>query len=480
MRRFRASWVARHRAFLVAGVLVLLVALVAWSRDRRAASSEADAVDCVQLRDELHRLSGSVRALDGATGHVLWQAPTGWTDARPSVAGRRVFVAGTDFSRPDTEVEAIDIDTGSVRWRHGFDRARPSRPLPVGDVVLVPVVRLTVTSATSRPDPAGGASTAGRGETMAPTADSQRLQTSVVVLDALSGAEVRSLSYRVLGFPEALTSLPGGTAILGRDAHVALVELRTGVERWSVDLDATTADAPGLINGVVVLRDQQGSVYGFDVATGRKLWQRPGARSTRLVDNRGPRPSPLVLVATDDELTALDPRTGDEVWTVDVTVTAELYVLDDGSFHVVVTPADQPFGTRLLSIDAATGQVRWTADAGTRVGPRVIAGDRALVALVGDPARLVAYDRATGVEQWRADAAGALGPSLSFAGGRFVVATENGAVRAVTQDGRDAWIDSSSRNAVNPPVVDGPSVYVSASTPLDRRSDDLESFFLRC
>src|SRR5439155_1932946 len=84
----------------------------------------------------------------------------------------------------------------------------------------------------------------------------------------------------------------------------------------------------------------------------------------------------------------------------------------------------------LYALDATTGAVKWTADAGHAVSSPTVAGDRVYVIGYGE---LHAFDAQTGALVWSAGPINLGVNSPTVANGRVFVADEGGIVTAVDQ-----------------------------------------------
>ncbi|HKY67533.1 MAG TPA: PQQ-binding-like beta-propeller repeat protein, partial [Acidimicrobiales bacterium] len=95
-----------------------------------------DGIDAVGVGDK----AGTYRALDRASGDVLWESPLtpgglqGGVMASAAVADGTVFVASNDESQ-DADLMALDADTGDERWRIGVE-AHVTGPVTWADGVL--------------------------------------------------------------------------------------------------------------------------------------------------------------------------------------------------------------------------------------------------------------------------------------------------------------------------------------------------------
>ncbi|MFD5513060.1 serine/threonine-protein kinase [Streptomyces sp. NPDC127051] len=179
-----------------------------------------------------------------------------------------------------------------------------------------------------------------------------------------------------------------------------------GSERWRLNTDAWVY-ALRADRGTVVTATRGGGVQGWEASNGQKLWELTGAQS----DFETPEAAPVlhegtVYVWQDARLRALDARSGHEAWSYPVGDAASC-----GNVPVRVTPAPDgnvyiAAGTRVLSVDRASGRVRWHFEAPAvflaapafAPGAAVTGGGVYLADYLGT---VYALDAATGQDRWR-------------------------------------------------------------------------------
>jgi outer membrane protein assembly factor BamB len=145
----------------------------------------------------------------------------------------------------------------------------------------------------------------------------------------------------------------------------------------------------------------------------------------------------------DSHVRAVDLRTGEPVWDTPVQledVVRTPVAADDSTAYV------GDAGGSVTAIELSSGEVRWTAEAGTPVAGAVAPeGDRAYVATLGEqqaPGVVVALDTSTGDEVWRSDEDAVLGNLVSSpvtADGRIFVLEPGFVVALGATDGRLLW-----------------------------------------
>ncbi len=326
--------------------------------------------------------SGTLFALDGATGEQVWRADLGNRTSVLRASSGTVYV-GTSGSN----VVAVDAATGDTTWR-----------TPVGGSL---VTLLTV---------AGDAVLAGT-----PTG-------TVDALDAATGER------EVSGVVEQATAQPtvtNGTLFAGTRSGLVAVDTATGNRTWGVELDGVVLSSPTVSAGTVYVPTvdtaaSAGQVHAVDAATGDVVWTHETASINRLsvtvanetayvksVDTAPGNPSRTPTGV----LTALTAGSGEQRWTLELNGSLDVApVVANGSLYVGGAE-----GT-VHAVAATSGERRWsTATAGGVNSPLVLT-DGTLYA--GDEGGVLsALDPVTGDTRWSFVADGLAGLSPAVDGG---------------------------------------------------------------
>lgn len=242
----------------------------------------------------------SMTALDAATGAVVWTSRVDLPiHGAPTVAGQRVFVIDVD-----NQLIAFNVNTGQQDWSYrGITEParimRASSPAVSGDTVLAPfssgelvalrasngqpvwqevLSRTSRTSALSEIRDIAGRPVVSRGFVYA-ISQSGVLQS----MDIRSGQAKWSLPVAGVNAP-----LPVGDVVyvVSKSGELTVVNRESGQVYWTRDLNE------GRVR-------QEGGVLGFGKRTVRPTWSGPILASNR-----------LVLVNSDGEAVAFDPKTG--------------------------------------------------------------------------------------------------------------------------------------------------------------------------
>ena len=248
----------------------------------------------------------------------------------------------------------------------------------------------------------------------------------------------------------------GGLAVLGGRVYattgfgeLVVLDAATGAPVWRQDLQAAALGAPTVSGGTVyvVSRDSRG--WAIDAGSGRVLWEIDGVPNRSGIDG-GAAPAVDAQMAYfplgSSELVAVRRGAGTRAWTTPIvggrSGRAYAAAIDDITGDPVlsggVVYAGNPSG-RTMAIDAATGELLWTAREGA-LSPPVVVGGSAFV--MSDTNELVRLDASTGARVWstqlplfttdrvrrRKGVYAHYGPVL--AGGRLIVASGDGYIRA--------------------------------------------------
>jgi outer membrane protein assembly factor BamB len=151
-------------------------------------------------------------------------------------------------------------------------------------------------------------------------------------------------------------TVSGGIVYIGSaDGHLYAIDLVTGNQRWRFATEGRIRSTPAVNAGQLYFGSWDGKVYALDAASGDEIWQYDtGAviQSSPAVDAEK-----IYIGSRSARLLALDRQTGTPVWTYAVeggSWVESTPVLHDGAVYVGSSDA-----LHLLSLDAASGDIRW-------------------------------------------------------------------------------------------------------------------------
>jgi outer membrane protein assembly factor BamB len=228
---------------------------------------------------------------------------------------------------------------------------------------------------------------------------------NVVALNAETGA--------VLWRVDLSKPLVAGVGSDGRYVSVItedgeLVTLEAGAVIWRQRLGAAALTAPLVAGARVFTVSADRSVYAFDAATGKRLWQQQRGADSLVLGQAGvliPFGDTLVL-GIGGRLVGLNPQTGASRWEAPVAVsrgTNEVERLVDlvaGVSRVGNSVCVRSFQTAVGCVDVGQGKVLWTKSASGITG---LSGDADLVLGTEGDGKIVAWKRGDGERLWTSE-----------------------------------------------------------------------------
>ena len=259
-----------------------------------------------------------------------------------------------------------------------------------------------------------------------------------------------------------------------RHQHVHAFDAATGQERWRREVDGRRENVLAVADGIVFVGLER--LSAFDAETGETLWEdgRDVRNGVAIADGRVIAPSDAT-----DRIRAFDARTGDTLWEQRLSSG-----LRGGSLSATATPAIG--GEQVLvashedvfALDAATGEERWQQAVGDRVRTAPTVTDEHVY--VGVQGRLRALEAANGSEAWQytgdlSRASPAVADGTLYVGGRFAgdedgdgdgdeggAAEVAGLVALDAATGEERWRVAREGFAAHSPVVADDLVYVAS------------------
>ena len=298
---------------------------------------------------------GGLDAIDVATGSTRWRFATGNSEAlaTPTVDGDSVYVAGFDGN-----LYSIDATTGEERWRAPVGDARTSSPVVADGIVYV-----TEGPFAGSPAVVGGLIFVGDG-----------FEGELLARDAATGTERWRFS-------------PPARGLFALDAV-------SGEERWHVATEQLVHTTPAVADGVVYFSDYDDMLYAVDATGGTERWRvqvgedqnrvvQPGGMIASLQSSAAVAGGVVYAAAWDGTLAAIAASSGTELWRAEI------------GFGVFSSPAVAGAGIyiggmdgTLHAFDAATGRPRWEVGVDGPIGSSPVVTDGAVFVLRSDGALL--------------------------------------------------------------------------------------------
>jgi outer membrane protein assembly factor BamB len=233
------------------------------------------------------------------------------------------------------------------------------------------------------------------------------------------------------------------------DGSLHARELSKGRERWKQRIGAVTT-TPLLGAQVLYVGTQQGAVTALSLATGARVWRvgLPGAIAETLIDA-----GEHLVAFTSDSVFALRKKDGALLARGALPGTpAAAPALSGNTIILAIHPG------AVVALDATSLAVQWRVDAGAPIltAPAVAEDGSAYVAARDGSVYRVRHGSAERIA--RLDHA--LSGSLTLARDHLLLGSYDGALSAVSMDGRVIWTYSFDDSIVAPVAVGDQAVYV--------------------
>ncbi len=319
--------------------------------------------------------NGTIASLSTSDGSVNWSIKlNSLADYSPVAAGNLVFV-GTRAGY----LLALDRDTGATIWTADLESS----------VLGAPIVD------------EGGIYIASK---------------SVFAIDAATGRQL--WRHEVGGdVSRPLRSSAGVIAAISSDGNVNLINASNGRRRLTFPLWFSTSAAPAVSDTTLVIPGDRAFAQALEI-TERDVPMEKAMRYwwTKLwLWDMAPRPPlPRAYLWQNRELG------GDRSYALGA---------DEGAVYIGVAEAD--LSGKLVALDVATGEAKWTVATVSRIlDPAILAGQSVIAGTERDG--IVAVDKSTGALLWELPAVDGLGaaPALT-AKGLLLVPTAGGLLRAI-------------------------------------------------
>lgn len=288
----------------------------------------------------------------------------------------------------------------------------------------------------------------------------------VVAIDAQTGRDLWRVNLN--------TPIAAGIGFDGRFAAVVtleneLVVIDTGKELWRQRLSATTITAPLVAGARVFSLSADRTVAGFDLNSGRKLWQQQRSGDQLVLGQPGliyPVGDTLA-VGFGGRLLGLNPLNGNVRWDVAVANargTNEVERLVDlvaGVSRVGESSCVRAFQSVVACVNTTRGSVEWTKPANGNAG---LHGDASLIVGTESDGKVVAWKRIDGERLWLTERLRFRGVGAPLLLGRsVVVGDQTGLVHFLSrEDGSPlARVPTDGSSIIGAPVLSGQTLIVS-------------------
>ncbi len=230
--------------------------------------------------------SGLLRALDGATGNLIWsvQFPQSIWDAPPTAFQGVIYVSGA------LKVYAVNATTGAVLWTSSVVNGDTSSPAVTSEGVYVSYACPNV----YKLDPATGSKiwqyspgcSGGGGRT--PALYNGRLYVrdfSDTIFDSQTGTIIGSFNAKNTPvFSGSRGFFLNGPHSFGTFGTLQARDVNTNSVLWSFAGDGNLQSAVLAVNDYVYVGSSQGKLYAVNAATGQQVWVTTAGASIPYVD----------------------------------------------------------------------------------------------------------------------------------------------------------------------------------------------------
>jgi outer membrane protein assembly factor BamB len=235
---------------------------------------------------------GLLRALDGASGSVIWQVqlPGQFVfSAPPTVLDGVIYLSGAGSGGT---VYAVNAGSGAVLWTRQVANGDMSSPAVTSDGVYVSyscpnVYKLNPATGAEIWHYAPGCS-GGGGKT--PALYNGRLyvrDSSDVIFDSQTGTIVGTFNAKnTPAFSGNLGVLLDGPKFFGSFGTLKAFDINTNAVLWSFAGDGFLQSAVLVVNNYVYVGSSQGKLFAVDAATGQQVWTTNTGSSIPYVDEQ--------------------------------------------------------------------------------------------------------------------------------------------------------------------------------------------------
>ncbi len=268
-------------------------------------------------------------AVDAETGEQEWAFQTGaMVKTSPTVVGGVVYVGSND-----SNLYALDSETGTQRWALQTGAMVKSSPTMAGDTVYF------------------GSS-----------------DSAVYAVDATTGE--RKYTFQTEGAIESSPTVTDGTVYVGSDdAKLYAIDEEAGEQRWVFEAGLPVRGSPTVADDTVFVGSRDHHLYAVDAETGKQRgrfetdWHIAG--SPTVMDGT------VYISSIDSHLYAVDTDAGQQQWVLDTDFPVHSSpTVTDGMVYVGSN------NSNLHAVDADTGEQQWAFRTDGRIdnSPTVVDG----------------------------------------------------------------------------------------------------------
>jgi outer membrane protein assembly factor BamB/predicted RNA-binding protein with RPS1 domain len=236
-------------------------------------------------------------------------------------------------------------------------------------------------------------------------------------------------------------AIADGTLYFGsEDETIYAVDTVDGTESWRVEAGGGTNSAPAVDDDLLFVGFDENTLAAIDLASGSEVWKYEMEGSVKSPAVRGGKvfvPS-VDVKSSDHYIHALEPESGDEMWTVNPTGMPGIPAVDDTTVYFGTYHCQPGF---IYAVNAVTGDIRWKKKTNDWIRSSPAVGDSQL--FVGsDDENLYAMDKMSGDIEWTFTTSDGVGTSVTLSReGSVFVGDEDGRIYGIdTEGGIEQWV----------------------------------------
>lgn len=259
-----------------------------------------------------------------------------------------------------------------------------------------------------------------------------------------------------------------------QDGFVYALDAENGDMRWKYDVGVNVLASVSASGRLVVMADSGGVIHALDRHSGKSVWLADYS-DEKWADGISLSNVAAFVVSESGSVKALDIDTGVEMWTFEAGSEVNAGLTADGG-SVFFTSRD----TRIYSLDAKTGELRWKTElyAGSLFPPTAAQG---LVVVsteyISDSGLVYALDAKTGAHVWHLWTTGPLSGAARVSGDAAFFGSEDGYAYSVSiEDGSLNWRNEVGEGVLSTPSQEWKLVYIAsehALFALDKDTGDI-------
>ncbi|MBB3842013.1 outer membrane protein assembly factor BamB [Runella defluvii] len=303
-------------------------------------------------------------AIDINTGSIKWRFKTDTpseTFASPTASNGIVYFGNND------RIFALDAQNGNIKWKFSTGGEIISSPLVIDNVIYFGNTDRKFYALDANTGTKKWEFVTGRPITSSPTVSNGMVYFgcgSLYALDVNTGLKKWEFLSDDLSFLDSSPTVVNGTlyigasGIRGEDGKIFAIDGLKGIKKWDLAIGSISS-SPTVVNNIIYVGSQNNKVYAIDAVTGLKRWEfltngSIGSSSPSVKNN-------LVYIGSlRDKFYALDASNGSKKWEVPspTFINQSSPTIAEGVVYI-------HHGVWISAFDALTGVKKWTGNLGS-------------------------------------------------------------------------------------------------------------------